>query len=770
MEFYAHINKEQQTKQNLYTHLSNVAYLARQNLTPCGLQDAGELVGWLHDIGKYCTNFQEYLSGNTTAPIKHSFAGVTFLWKRYHETDNTPQKQWWCEILCAAIGSHHGLFDCVNSEGQSGFAKRISEADTNGYQEVIANMPSHLLHRIDMLFDASYTVFAQKIYPKIQSCNLLSQQRNFALISLALLTRLITSALMDADFSDTADFFGHNEEDFAPLYQTANQSLQHLEQTLERLPTDLPIHQARQFISQQCKNAATKSCTLFSLNTPTGSGKTLSTLRFALTRATCMPTCRLFFVSPLLTITEQTAQTIKDALGSYTAMIEHHSDIDNKTEVPNSKKEDVNQIEQYGRETWKAPVIVTTLAQWMNTLFAGKPSNIRRMQALQDSIIIIDEAQNVPVELLPCFNAVILFLTSLCNATIVLCSATIPCLDKVRHLSIPRAMIEEMVSINEIPLAVFDRTEIKYINECMDGKTLHDTVTNDELCQFMINALQRPNITSILNICNTRSDAAHLYTILKKHAAPNTKIYHLSAAMCSEHRRKILYEIKNSLAAKIPVICIATQVIEAGVDISFECVLRAEAGLDSVLQAAGRCNRNGEQTIANVYIYRPQNSNPPQFIQQTQNAFNSVYSSEQIIVATPEYTRQYYNTLYLNNNTCNKMLDLLTNNSTYNTAPSRIHQRMKAAFKTSGQTFNTYDNNSLTVVVPYDDTARSFIQLLNQKMPTKAQMRKMQKYCVSIYVNQKDKLANRNLIYPATHSGFYIATQYHPELGLFFEM
>ena len=357
--------------------------------------------------------------------------------------------------------------------------------------------------------------------------------------------------------------------------------LAYLEEKLQGKPHNGEIDNARQKISETCGAFAEKASGIYRLNVPTGGGKTLSSLRYALAHAKQFGKKRLIFTSPLLSILEQNAKEIRKFVGDDRLILEHHSNV-----VQTDTSQDALDECELLVQSWNAPIILTTLVQLLNTLFDGKTTSIRRFQALCDSVIVIDEVQTVPTKLLSLFNLAIQFLSEQCRATVVLCSATQPCVERAEHPL--RRAPEEIVPYDEALWATFRRTELQLAG----GRRL------DELPEMICTLMETTD--SLLAVCNKKSEAAYL---LEHTRSAEYRSFHLSAAMCMQHRRDVLDEVQAALGRKEKVLCIATQVMEAGVDISFGAVLRLAAGMDSIMQAAGRCNRDREsETPRPVYV------------------------------------------------------------------------------------------------------------------------------------------------------------------------
>lgn len=599
MTYLAHIDGARE--QTVQAHCRNAAEYAATALRPVQLACPAALAALLHDMGKFKETYRLYLqlaaAGDPAAvrgSVNHTFAAVRFLLQRYHTQGGDPIRNLTAELLACAVGAHHGLFDCIDDRRRCGFLHRLEQTDID-YEESLANYLAQCapLEELDALFAQAVTEVGrciEKLQPLVQDEH--GVEGDFYL---GLLMRLLLSAVIEGDRRDTAEFMNHmtypafpDGEARAAMWDTV---LARVERKLGELSCDTDIARARRRISEQCRTFAAQPGGVYRLNVPTGAGKTLSSLRYALTHAKIWNKSRIIFTSPLLSILEQNAQIIRKYVGDDRLVLEHHSNVMHTNETA----ERLDELELLA-ENWNCPIILTTLVQLLNTLFSGKTTCIRRFQALCGSVIVIDEVQTVPNSLLTLFDLAINFAATVCGATVILCSATQPCLEAAAH---PLQNADRQIVPYDAALwSAFRRTQI------IDSGSRR----LDEIPEFALRVLE--DADSLLIVCNRKDEAERLYRTLR--AGPY-RCFHLSAAMCIAHRRQTLQMLQNALGAidkqdapgadHEKVICVSTQVIEAGVDISFACVIRLAAGMDSIVQAAGRCNRNGEcQTPAPVHI------------------------------------------------------------------------------------------------------------------------------------------------------------------------
>ncbi len=793
-EFPAHIRLTEKDPviQPAYEHSRNAAWYAKSALLGVNLSHAAYLAGLLHDMGKFKAEFRCYLEGQAfgqgnaaRGSVVHTFAAVRFLLERYHrslteEDEQQAVSNLTAELLAYAAGAHHGLFDCVGEQGQSGFLHRLERE--NGYQESLENFRNQCadLPELDKLFHSAAEEIGQ-VVERLEA--LLPEEEGYeeACFYLGLLARLLLSAVMEGDRRDTAEFMNEFTypdfgEDRTKLW---TECLERVEEKLKTFPSDTPIQRARQQISQQCRSFARRPGGVYRLNVPTGAGKTISSLRYALAHGAKWNKKRIIFTSPLLSILEQNAQVIREYLAEDTLILEHHSNVVRT-------KEDGAELDRQEllAENWNAPVIVTTLVQLLNTLFSGKTTCIRRFHALCNSVIVVDEVQTVPNRMLSLFNLAVNFLSGVCGATIVLCSATQPYLEGVPHPI--RCRCEEIVPYDGALWRAFQRTKI-----CDLGSRRLDQVPSAAL-----EVLEGAN--SLLIVCNKKAEAEQIFHAL---SAEDLRCFHLSASMCMAHRRETLEKLERSLAqsraGEGKTVCVSTQVIEAGVDISFERVIRLTAGMDSVVQSAGRCNRNGESAQpvpvyllqcadeklgmlreiqmgkdACVHLLRLFRQAPGRY----QNALDSHASIEQYYrLLYGEMDKGYQDYSVRRGQRKLTLLSLLSDNSSYydEDCPFAEQFQLNQAFKLAGALFTVFDEDTADVIVPFKKGA-SLITELGTIDPEREPQRlagvleEAKPYTVSLYAFQRKKLEEEGALIPKCGGSVLVLQQgyYDNDTGL----
>ncbi len=613
-ETYAHVSGEH--KQLLSNHLRNVAELSSSNARKIGLPLQGELIGLLHDLGKYSVEFQNYLKSATRllnfdedeefvdakglkGKIDHSSAGAQLVWKEL--SVHGPLAAIVSQILALCLASHHsGLIDClksvVNSPVEDAFTKRMKKADQRTHHtEVLSKVDKKILDRIRQIIANPATI--QGFQKVIREIILQSPSKSYKSLvvqnQIGLLVRFLFSCLIDADRVDSACF----ENPARIKYMTDREGFQwdsltfRLEDHLGRFKQEYPIDQLRREIAEHCFNAAKRNKGTFTLTVPTGGGKTLASLRFALHHAKIHKMDRVIYIIPFTSIIDQNAQVARQILepegiepgGSI--VLEHHSNLTPEKQTWRSK---------VISENWDAPIVFTTNVQFLETLFGSGTRGARRMHQLANSVLIFDEIQTLPVNCIHLFNNAINFLVEQCGSTIVLCTATQPLLNRVDAHKGAIKLHEGSEIIPDVRKLFDDLKRVEVLNDSKpDGWLLEEVA---ELAQKETLA-----VGSCLVIVNNKKTAQELYRSCAKRDAFHA--YHLSTNMCPAHRKSILAEVRSRLDGQQPTICISTQLIEAGVDVDFGSVIRVIAGLDSIAQAAGRCNRhNRRKELGRVHI------------------------------------------------------------------------------------------------------------------------------------------------------------------------
>lgn len=718
--FCARINEKTKEKQSVKEHLENVSMLARENGEKVSLRSTAELIGLLHDMGKYTNQFNSYINYVSNNPndkslkgkIDHSTAGAKYIFDKYYKTTD-PYQKLTAQIIALSIYSHHGgLRDSLDLNGADKFTERMmKDAKDFNYHEAIKNFSKEFVEAdIEQLFIMAKEE-VRAVFAKIIS---IFNEKKYPIFATGLLSKYLFSCVIDADRYDTYGFMvGKEIRERSKKSSHWEELANTLAYKLQEFPQVSNIDKLRSDISITCKKFAENKPGIYQLSVPTGGGKTLSSLRYALEHAKEFDKERIFYVIPFTTIIDQNANDIKQVLGKEDIILEHHSNI-----LMDNVHEDYKLL----TERWDSPIILTTMVQFLETLFGGGTQSVRRMHNLANSVIIFDEIQAIPIKCISMFNSALNFLSTICNATVILCTATQPLLSETKMPLMLESNANIITDIHEKFL------QFKRVN--LIDKRVIGGYNTESLKDFTLEKMGK--VESLLVILNTKSSAKKLFAELKKendNRQPSEKyyIYHLSTNMCPAHRMNRLKDIEIKLG-KERVICVSTQLIEAGINISFECVVRSLAGLDSIAQAAGRCNRHGEKGRGNVYII---NSNE-EIVSKLADIKEGQRVTERVLdeykenpgifdndLLSPKVMERYYKYYYENRSqemdyklprlgNGKNMYDLLSQNAESLDAyigkngckPDIV---LRQAFKTAGDNFNVIDQNTKTVLVPYGE-------------------------------------------------------------------
>ncbi len=622
--------------------------------------------GWLHDLGKADATFQAYLlreNGLDDSDYDASGEGKV----NHSAAGAALAEEKWGEFagrsLAYIIAGHHaGLPDWCG--GMASWQYRLQQEGKPNLERI--------------------RPFADKWLSALKP---ISKPDNITPTNFHLWIRFLFSCLVDADFLDTESFMQGNVgrggfDDIPSLACRFFKSLD--EKQFSASPT--PVNQIRAEIRSACEDAAENPSGLFSLTVPTGGGKTLSAMAFAFKHALKHGKTRIIYVIPYTSIIEQTAQILRDILGEEN-VVEHHSNFDPEKETQRSR---------LASENWDAPIIVTTNVQFFESLYSAKSSRCRKLHNIVNSVVILDEAQLIPPRWLdPCVH-VIAELTKNFGVSMVLSTATQPAL---RGLA-PKEIISPTMRLYER----LKRTDIRIPD---------DFEKKNEWAEMAVRLQEHEQV---LCIVNTRRDCYDLFKLM-----PEGTI-HLSASMCGDHRSQVIANIKEKLKASSPVRVVSTQLVEAGVDIDFPVVYRALAGLDSVAQAAGRCNREGKQETGVVHVFVPPKPAPKGLLRKGADKTKELCSLADFNPQSPEEYTRYFNLFYSAlNDTGKEWLE-----------EKLIRAVPDIAFRTAGEEFQMIEEGLQTpVIVSYGDS-KKWIEQVRAIGPKRESMRRLQRYTVNV--------------------------------------
>ena len=734
MIFYAH-SLETADKSRWHTladHLKDTGKLAGQFAAFFGDGAAAlaEQAGLLHDLGKYSQEFQDKLQGNP-AHVNHSTHGAQQAHEIYGDFGY---------FLSYAIAGHHaGLANGTGYEGQRrALADRLNQQD---------------LPKLSPVWKEEIGLADIQILQKYPSNMKLSIEH--CIFQCAFLIRMLFSCLIDADRLDTENFFEQVEGkssqrgsrySLADLQARLDTYLQKLQNAADKTA----LNSWRNKILTTARSHASDDLGMFSLTVPTGGGKTLASLAFALEHAIKHNLRRVIYVIPYTNIIEQTAQVFRQALGDcHDAVLEHHSSfvLDDK-ELQGERYQGRDKL-RLAMENWDAPIIVTTAVQFFESLFAASPSKCRKLHNIASSVVILDEAQTLPLHVLRLCVAAVNELATNYRTSIVLCTATQPALgeDKFKH---GFANVRELAPEREEMFNFFRRVTIR-----------NDIVawSDDDLME-RIKAREQ-----VLCIVNNRRHARSLVDSL----VDCEGVRLLTTLMCAEHRRKVLAEIHADLEAGKPCRLVATSLVEAGVDIDFPAVLRAEAGLDSIAQAAGRCNREGKRAAedSEVIVFVPDNEKwqPPRELRQFAQVMRETLRHDMDILSHTASSK-YFEQLYWqkgDEQLDSKGIMLMLQEYGIKSLP----------FEKIDRDFKLIDSLQQPIIIAYDDHARRLLHKLEHAEHCGGIARALQPYLVQVPKYAYNKLHDAGVLAIVAQEKFaeqFIRLQrddlYHKDFGL----
>ena len=790
-QFIAHRRKDG-VEQSLVDHLTDVGEIASRLAQKIGVSNAGELIGLLHDFGKFSKDFQDYIGSATgkinpdaeeyvdfkglKGKIDHSSAGAQWVWESCHKWG--PQGQLVGQILALCIASHHsGLIDCLKPEGENGFANRMGKSDHETHKsESLNSAPEYYINNLNELMNKA---LIQNVWAQIQT---IAQAPNKSIRSfnLGFFSRMLFSCLIDADRINSADFeYPENTPNRNNVPVDWGIPISRLEQAIRNLNGDKSIDSLRRDISNTCRDRASDSQGIYTLTVPTGGGKTYASLRYALHHAQHHELDRIIYIIPFTSIIEQNAAAIREAIESSEDtspwVLEQHSNLEPEQQSWHSK---------LVSENWDAPIVMTTMVQFLEVLFSGGTRGVRKLHQLANTVLIFDEIQTLPITCTHLFCNALNFLTDYCKTTAVLCTATQPLLDQLKSPEKGQLIIPpENELVGDVPKLFRDLERVKLSN-----KVRLEGWTTEQIAALALSEFKE--LGSCLIIVNTKAWAQQLYLEIQKDLeVDNIALFQLSTSLCPAHRKTIFAEVKARLGNKQPVLCISTQLIEAGVDVDFASVIRFLAGLDSIAQAAGRCNRNGLRAEATVHVLNPieENIDLLKDIKVGRDKAQRVMDEGFDNLLAPEAIKQYFNYyFYDRDNEMNypiaakqlgwddDLLNLLSSNER-NSGRHNNTLLLQQSFMTAGKIFKAIDSPTQAVIVPYGDKGKELIAELGRVAKEfdvkkyRLLLKQAQKYSVNVFPNVWIQLQNENAIHEIQPDEgiYYLDEQYYSkEFGL----
>ena len=806
--YIAHVRKADGQPQSLQTHLTETSEIAKLLAAKLDLEQEGELLGLMHDFGKYSHKFQKYIHDETGlfnpdlddeestpngSKVDHSTAGAQWVYRELRKFGAEQGiGELFGQMLGLCIASHHGegLIDCLDGEGNPKWIERFNKTDELTHlaeceqnADEVVQQKAHELAGENLIRN-----LLKAVKPILSDSTTNDKIKEFYL---GCLTRFLFSCLIDADRINSSDFEREAQKEVRRLTEKPDwqMAIEQVEAKLAGFQNRYPIDEIRRRISSDCLKRAVDPQGIYTLTVPTGGGKTLASLRYALHHAQKHNLDRIIYIIPYTSIIDQNAQVVREILGE-DWVLEHHS---------NLEPEKQSWQDKLLCENWDKPIVFTTMVQFLDAWFGGGTRGARHIHPMTNAVLIFDEIQTLPVKCVHLFCNVLNWLTAFGKSTAVLCTATQPLLGESGLRNFPEGKRESIAARGFLRLpenveimgkhqdldnlfADLSRVEIRF-NEKAGGWNVEEAGT------FLLEQFQ--TTPSCLFIVNTKKWAQELYQYCQKQNVPPEALFHLSTHQCAAHRKAIFDTIKARLKNKQPVICISTQLIEAGVDISMACVIRALGGLDSIAQAAGRCNRHGEKEgKGQVWVLNLQEQDFTQILPDIQaikthaeRVFRDFAGQDILQPAAMERYFEYYfyqrsdEMVYsIQNSATGSLLDWLSDNalnsySEKNNKRSKQFPLLMQSFKSAGRAFQAIDAPTHAVIVPYDEGAELIAKLCGEWNPQEMYhtLQKAQRYSVNVFPKVWDKLQKENALHETIEgSGIYYLKErhYNDEFGL----
>jgi len=703
--FYAHTSNGIRWH-DLREHLIGVAQKAQEFADVFGSKDLAYWSGVLHDIGKINPAFQEYLKaqaeGKYSPIIPHAPWGAAFiyyvLW--VHRKDEN-----WPELVLPILGHHAGLYDKGDTAQRlSSFLSRNSET-------------------IDRV--ASYLRDLNEPFPKLHVTPLPP-------LRCELRIRMLFSALVDADYLDTEAHFNQEKAAIRGGWSTLEKLWEKLEINQRKLiigSPDTPVNRVRREVYQACLAAASSPPGVYRLTVPTGGGKTRSGLAFALRHAIGNGLQRVIVAIPYTSIIDQTVKVYRDILGKE-AVLEHHSQAqykDNESQNPQTIRA------RLATENWDAPLIITTTVQLFESLFSNRPERTRKLHNLAKSVIVLDEVQTLPPEILEPTLDVLRTLVEDYGVSLVLSTATQPTFEESRFLRVFQGLeVHEIVPNCQEHFEKLRRVNYEVRREPLCWEDLAEEVRKR---------------SQVMVVLNTRKDALALLDELGDDPAA----FHLSTLLCSAHRRIILDEVRRRLATGEAVRLISTQVVEAGVDLDFPAVYRAIGPLDRIVQAAGRCNREGGLSAGEVVVFEPVEGREPggPYKVGLEKAKFLLYEHPASVLHDPAIYREYFRRLFDEVDPDKKHIQSWRKDLNYPEVARR---------------YRLIEDNTIPVVVPYGNGMKRLDEW--RESPSRQAWQRLQPYLVGVYQYEATHLEQEGWLDPITDGVYLWRGKYDEKRGI----
>lgn len=814
--------EDETRKQPLIDHLFQVSEIAMETGSRIGMKNMCSLIGFMHDIGKSSKQFQDYIKKEYNGNVNHSSAGAIMLGviedkvtREYNighllKVEGLKERVWqlYKEILQYPILAHHGLYDIIdnNFNYRTGIRLNYSQNYGNGVTSEILgffDFANKEYERVNgkSLYHIYYEGFIEfiDIYKRIKVLASESgvgihkegkkHKKRALYFYYGALVRLLLSILKDADIYNSANYYRehkdkvYSQDDLSLIWEDMGCAIEKLYDRFNSNPEKSKLDITRTILANRIYEfSKNHNKGVYKLSMPVGSGKTYAAFRYAISNAKNFKRSRIFYCTAFLSVLEQNADSIKQVLGDQ-HILEHHSNVVEYFEdYGDNEDQKEYQGSEYIKESWESPVILTTIVQLSNTLFKDRSSNIRRFAKLIDSVIIIDEVQSLPSKAIYNFNLMTNFLVHIMNCNILHCTATQPNFDNQNTLQYPCLYGDEskesfLIDSIDNP-EVFDRVEYYSLL----GEDFNVVLNTKDIIDHI--KAQLKHEMSALVVLNTKRAVSNLYNGLKNDREIQDwgwEIVYLTTNQCPKHRLEIIQDMKERLAElrkgnhQKKLICVSTKLVEAGVDIDFDLVYRSLAGIDSIIQCGGRCNREGKKiSKGRLYIleYEDENLSYLPDLQKQRIAAKAalrMLKREDIAgnkVNIEKACDYYFEKLYANENAAGRYLEFPINNedtilNLMTTNPNGINNYqiktgnkpnfiLSQSFKTAATNFDLIKEDAISVIVQYnnDELIEQLYNAIecNNYYEIKTNLKKLQPYTVQIRrVNEYENYISKEM-------------------------
>lgn len=724
-EYIAHINEKTKATQSVKEHSINTAKLCRDFAIP-PLKDVMERMGMLHDIGKFQPSYQRRILG-ANIRVEHSACGAIAAKEQFPNAIGLMME------YCIA-GHHSGLPDAGTKNDTSDM--------TTLYGRMYRSFEDYSVYKKELavpLIDPQ--AFMNYL---LQDCG---KDLPLLVDKFAFLTRYCFSCLVDADSLDTAEFCGETVE--RQMKADFRACLKRVDDRLDSFVCQTSLQRARALLQQQVFQKSDQDAEIYLMNMPTGGGKTLASIKFALERAIQKGKKRIIYIIPYNSIIDQTAEELEKLFQGCGEILRHQSTFSYENEEEERKDEDYTKAAKKAAENWDAPLIITTMVQFFHSIYDNKRRKLRKLHNMADSILVFDEAHLMPTEYLqPCLRG-IAYITRYLNSEAVFLTATMP--------DFPRLMEQYAWKDTRILSLVEDTSAFSEFQKCSyryEGK-----ISEEELVTRTFSC------PSSLIIVNSRAKARRIYRQC------GGRRYHLSTYMTAYDRKRVLADIRRELLClekefpdynHVPeerrITIVSTSLIEAGVDLDVYTVFRELSGLDSILQAGGRCNREGKRENGEVILFELEGEKDGSIADGRINMVRGILK-KYLDISCPESIQEYYA----------RFFEWKKEEIQENQITRRCHDIGSIPFKTYADRFQMIDSRTVSLVVPRDENSRELAA--NLRYAGAGLARKLQLYTCSVYEKELNDLIRQHVaedfgtgIYCLTNSHYY-----DPEIGITFE-